>query len=316
MLARSNVPQTQDVIFEAGEDLFSNSSLVLTKGAHKRISISRNRTAQSYIYEFCGMVGVSPNSLRFTLESRPLDPDVLILSPTIVKVNHITSILHSSQNSLQPALLDLLTTGVQSDVSIIVNNKTFRVHKCILMCRSPKFRAMLSSHMIETESDIIILQETDEVLFEKLLQWIYSGSVVMPDDINDVCKLMLLADEYILNDLKMRCEEDMVAKLCPENLVEILIAAHKLPLTSESLVEECLEMFVKEYQKVKNTPQLEEIISSVPGLMTKLFARFHSTSKKAKKRRVTFRIDEDVVDTLDDVSLLYSGYSSTTSSYT
>ena len=138
----------------------------------------------------------------------------------------------------------------------------------------------------------------------------------MPDDVNDVCKLMVLADEYFLADLKMRCEEDMIAKLCPENLVEIMVAAHKLPLTEDALIEECLEMFVKEYQKIKNTPELEEIINSVPGLMMKLFGRFHSVSKKAKKRRVTFRINEDVVDTLDDVSVLYSGYSSTASSYT
>ena len=138
----------------------------------------------------------------------------------------------------------------------------------------------------------------------------------MPENVNDVCGLLVLADEYFLADLKMRCEENMIAKLCPENLLEILLAAHKLPLMGDALIEECIEMFVKEYQKLKNIPELESVISSIPGLMTKLFDRFHRLSKKSRKRRVTFRINEDVVDTLEDVSLLYSGYSSTASSYT
>ena len=169
MLARSNVPQAQDVIFEAGEDLFMNYSLVLTKGSHKRIPLARARIAQSYIYEFCGMLGVSTNSLRFSLESRPIDPSTIILGPCIVKVYHNASILESSQNSLQPALLELYTTGLQSDAIIYVNNKRFAVHKCILMCRSPKFKAMFTNNMLEKGSECIYLKETDEVLFEKLL---------------------------------------------------------------------------------------------------------------------------------------------------
>lgn len=316
MLTRSNVPQTQDVIFEAAEELFMNSSLVLTKGAHKRIPLARSRVAQSYIYEFCGMIGMPSGALRFLLESRPLDPSILILGPCIVKVHHSANISLTSQNSLQPALLDLYTSGLQADSVIYVNNRAFPVHKCILMCRSAKFRAMFSNQMIEGESSQISLKETDDILFEKLLQWIYSGSVIMPDDVNNVCKLLVLADEYFLGDLKMRCEEDMIAKLRPDNLLEILVAAHKLPLIGEGVVEECMEMFVKEFQVIKETAGLEEIIASVPGLMTKLFGRFHGLSKKSRKRRVTFRINEDVVDTLDDVSLLYSGYSSTASSYT
>jgi speckle-type POZ protein len=184
------------------------------------------------------------------------------------------------------------------------------------MCRSPKFQAMFSNQILENLDQNVVLQETDEDLFEKLLQWIYSGNVVMPVGVKDVCKLMVLADEYMINDLKMRCEEDMVAKLTTENLIEIMVAGHKLPLTGDGVIEECLEMFVKEYQKIKDTDELEKIIANVPGLMLKLFSRFHSISKKARKRRVTFRIDEDIVDPLDDVSLLYSGYSSTASSFT
>ena len=161
------------------------------------------------------------------------------------------------------------------------------------MCRSPKFQAMFSGEMIESVKGKIRLRDTDDVLFEKLLQWIYSGNVVMPEHVNDVCKLMIMADEYFLNDLKMRCEEDIISKLNYENLTDLMVISPNLPLTGDSLITECLELFVKEYPKIKDTPDLENKIVSVPGLMIRLFNRFYTISKKARKRRVTFKINED-----------------------
>ena len=61
---------------------------------------------------------------------------------------------------------------------------------------------------------------------------------------------------------------------------------------------------------------MEQAISNEPGLMTELFQHFYKKQTKGRKRRVTFRINENIVDTLDDVSNANSGYSSTASSYT
>lgn len=313
---RGSASPCQDVIFEAAEDLYSNATLVFTKGAHKRIQLTRPRVASSYCYEFCGMVGVPFSALRFTLDSRPLNTESYLLGPCIIKVHHSCDILHSSQNSLQPALLDLLSTGLQADVQIKTRDSVFYAHKCILMCRSAKFKAMFSNSMSEADTCLVDLVETSSFLFDKLLKWIYTGSAIMPENWSEVCDLLVMADEYFLTDLKMRCEEDLVSKLRPDNLIELIVIAHQLPLLTNTLINECKEMFVKEFPKIRDSnPNLEEMISSVPGLMTELFSRFHRVSSKARKRRVTFRINEDIVDTLDDVSTINSGYSSTASSF-
>lgn len=128
----------------------------------------------------------------------------------------------------------------------------------------------------------------------------------------DLCSLLVMADEYLLNDLKMRCEEDIISKICPENVVQIMELANKLPLSTDNLMIECLEVFVKEYAHVKDCQSdMETIISNMPGLMTKIFSHFHKSTKKQKTRRVTFRIDDATGEQLEDTSTIYSGYSST-----
>lgn len=168
---RNSSEPSPDVIFEAGEDLYTNASLALTKGAKKRIALTRPRVAQSYCYEFCGTIGVSITALKFILDSKPLNEETYIIAPCIIKVYHSCDILQSAQNSLQPALLELFNTGLKADVTIeTAENKTFSAHKCILMCRSPKFRAMFNNLMSETETSYIKLSDTEPNLFDKLLK--------------------------------------------------------------------------------------------------------------------------------------------------
>jgi len=129
--------------------------------------------------------------------------------------------------------------------------------------------------------------------------------------------LLLLADEYLLPELKLRCEDDIVSKLTPDNVLDMLISSFSFPFQSSAVVNECKDLFVKEFASIsEREPDLEIKLASVPGLTTQLFAHFHRFSKKTKKRRVTFRLNENVVDTVEDISTLNSGYSSAASSYT
>lgn len=89
---------------------------------------------------------------------------------------------------MQPALLELLNSGLNADVEIITSdNQVFKAHKCILMCRSPKFHGMFGNDTAELHDNKVYLTETDGFLFDKLLKWIYSGSVLMPNEVDSVC---------------------------------------------------------------------------------------------------------------------------------
>lgn len=55
--------------------------------------------------------------------------------------------------------------------------------------------------------------------------WVLEGSIMQiyiiqfPVEIEDTCDLMLLADEYLIADLKQKCEEDIISKLNSNNIL-------------------------------------------------------------------------------------------------
>jgi speckle-type POZ protein len=106
-----------------------------------------------------------------------------------------------------------------------------------------------------------------------------------PDDIMDTCDLLLLADEYMIVDLKQKCEEDISSKLTVQNLLPILLFVEKhSAIISNLLADKGQTLFIEEFDKIlKLTPNLEGEITKVPGLMTKLFQNVHT--KKLKKPR-------------------------------
>ena len=123
-----------------------------------------------------------------------------------------------------------------------------------------------------------------------MITWMYCGDIKFPDDVFEVFDLMLLADEYLISDLKQTCEEDMIAKLDETNIVDMLILAEKHPLVGSAVIDRCKTIFIEDFDKVhKHNQDLEERITSVPGLMIKLFHHIHS--KKNMKRRVTFVVE-------------------------
>jgi speckle-type POZ protein len=152
---------------------------------------------------------------------------------------------------------------------------------------------MFSSSFLESQTNVVNLQFKKPEIFKILLLWMYCGEIRFPDNIFDVFELLLLADEYGLIDLKEKCEEDMKLKLHETNVLQMLILCETHPIVSEGLAEKCKSLFIQEFDQIqKINPNLEKEIISVPGLMIKLFAHIHS--KKNKKRKVTFVIEEHI----------------------
>ena len=81
--------ENNDIIFEAGEDLYSHqkTTLLLLSQTSFRIQITKSRKIQSYSFEFCGMTGLSYKTLRFQSLGRDISPDLIITTPCLIKVN-------------------------------------------------------------------------------------------------------------------------------------------------------------------------------------------------------------------------------------
>jgi len=84
---------------------------------------------------------------------------------------------------------------------------------------------------------------------------------------------MLLADEYMIMDLKQKCEEDIISKLNVNNILQILLFVEKhSDMISPMLTEKTHSMFIEDFDRIlKLNPNLELEITKVSGLTTKLF---------------------------------------------
>lgn len=58
---------------------------------------------------------------------------------------------------------------------------------------------------------------------------------MFPDDIFDVFDLVLLADEFFLDDLKRQGEEELMLKLNVKNIIKMLILFETNPIISIKL---------------------------------------------------------------------------------
>ena len=53
--------------------------------------------------------------------------------------------------------------------------------------------------------------------------WLYSGEIEVPEEITETIDLYYLAQEFEVRDLMWRCEEEIILKISPSNVVDVLV---------------------------------------------------------------------------------------------
>ena len=118
---------------------------------------------------------------------------------------------------------NLLLDTETSDVVLLCQGEEIRAHNLILSARSPVFRAMLQSQMLESTRREIRIEDVDKDVLKEMLSYIYKIEV----DVNFTKfeKLLVLADKYQIEDLVRYCEEQIIESLNYENALEVGIFA-------------------------------------------------------------------------------------------
>ena len=207
------------------------------------------------------------------------------------------------ENALGPAYLNLIETGLYSDLAIEVNGEAFKVHKCILTSRSEKFKCMLLSdtgsvamrEKIENKMVVTNPMVTTDT-FRAMLQWIYTGECEMSDNASDVLPLLSLTDEYLLPDLQRVCEDQIIDYMDVKTATKILTDPNcVLPESSEKSVREAAKaIFLEEYDRLLDEdPELEEKIFRIKGLMSELLTYKKRKVRPIRKRRTSVSIGQD-----------------------
>jgi len=164
--------------------------------------------------------------------------------------------LHSLRN-LSTDLGSLWIKGTHTDITFTVQGQIIKAHKIILCTRSDYFQSMFHSGMVENESENIVIQDHDPILFKKILEFLYTD--VPPEDIDEVAfDLLPLADKYLLDSLKHHCAKALKKSMHEGNIKEILILAHKYncPSLKKDCFKELTFSVFDDWSEIKNHPDL------------------------------------------------------------
>ncbi len=283
------------IVTQALTDTSSGKLVTIPKGTVKVFDHLQTRTYKSYCYEFCGQYEIPLRKCKFSLGGKEFEMDRKVLDPCEIHVGPVTDSV--AAGGIQQSLAKILATGLYSDLILSVKSERFKVHKGVLMARSPKLKTMLSSLLKEGHAPCInILSECSPEVFRKMLFWIYTGDCKMPDNVFESCKLLALADEYLLADLVAICEEDVLLKIDAENVVKILTQdGVGIPEKCEAKIfTECKNVLLSEFETIyEKDPDVEKKLTAVPGLITKIL--LHANDSKQLCRKSTGKIPKKKV---------------------
>uniref|UniRef100_A0A3P9IWW4 Intracisternal A particle-promoted polypeptide n=1 Tax=Oryzias latipes TaxID=8090 RepID=A0A3P9IWW4_ORYLA len=105
------------------------------------------------------------------------------------------------------------------DVGLNVGGRVFRVHRLVLAASSPYFSALFSGGMKEADKDEVHIIGVDPVVFESLLEFVYTGAINVTVD--NVQELMVAADMLHLNEVVSVCGEFLKSHIDSSNCVGI-----------------------------------------------------------------------------------------------
>ena len=200
----------------------------------------------------------------------------------------------------------LLEEGIHSDIKFLVDNKTTEVkaHKAILSARCDYFRAMFQEGgMLESQLDCITVNH-DSKSFKRMLEFLYTNYVKDIDSSSseEVISLLMMANEYLLEDLRILCEKRAAKMINVDNVSKLFLlsAGHNASVLREacgSFVEENKLTLVKNpifRQEIEYNPELGLLLFESSVAKVNLVGDDVQGSGKKRKRNELGLQDTDI----------------------
>ena len=149
----------------------------------------------------------------------------------------------------------LFTSKRNADVIFKVQNTNIAAHKSILTARSPVFAAMFQPHTKEKESGKVDIADVTPAVFDKMLQFIYTGECQVGDSAEE---LLMAADKYDIRDLKRHCELELREyALEVDTAIDLLVLSD---LCDAKILRERVVKFIKlNVALLKKRPEWEDL---------------------------------------------------------
>ena len=129
--------------------------------------------------------------------------------------------------SVLAQLLQMYTDGRRTDFAVVVGERRFEVHGCVLMCGSAYFRAMLETGVGTGSMREVALPEMSARAFELIVECLYTG-VLGSIDASNVMELLEASRRLQVGVAEAQCCEWLEEHLDVSNAMVVWESARRL----------------------------------------------------------------------------------------
>ncbi|EFJ27678.1 hypothetical protein SELMODRAFT_441407 [Selaginella moellendorffii] len=146
-----------------------------------------------------------------------------------------------------------------SDVTFLVEGRRFYAHRIALLASSDAFRAMFDGGYKEKEAKDIEIPNISWKVFEMMMRFIYEGQAEIGSDIAQ--DLLRAADQYLLENLKQKCEESIAQDLTVENVANVFELGEAFHAVS--LRHTCVLFILEQHSQLCTLPGYQNLIRRI-----------------------------------------------------
>jgi len=156
------------------------------------------------------------------------------------------------------------------DVTVKCGDATFECNKFMMTSRSPVFKSMFKSNMIESQTNIVNIVDLQPKVVKGMLQYIHTGICsdkhnISPQD------LLVAADRYQLEKLKVSCQEKLIHSLAVDNCITTLILSDVYNATD--LRDPALQFVSKNIKAISKSCDWKKELAAYPSLMADMIEK-------------------------------------------
>ncbi|EAY93352.1 hypothetical protein OsI_15151 [Oryza sativa Indica Group] len=179
----------------------------------------------------------------------------------------------------------LLESKEAADVTFYVGEDTFAAHKIVLAMRSPVFKAELFGPMREAGAQVLPIKDMQPDVFKALLHFIYTDSLSIIDDLvgddrgEMIRHLLMAADRYAMERLKLICESDLCENLNVQTVAATLALADQHHCAS--LRDACIQfMSSSSMDDIVATQGFVDLKTNCPSVLVDAFVNMSMLNKR------------------------------------
>ena len=188
----------------------------------------------------------------------------------------------SNLESLSDDIAKLYDQTEHADATLKCGDRSFSVHRNILAMRSSVFSAMFEHDMSEKNSGVVDIVDLDPNILEQFLLYLYSGKI------EEMCmdtafELYKTAEKYAVHSLKQLCVSYILDKMEIDNVCKILLFADQYG--DANLLDNAITFAADVLDSIQFT-EWKDFAFKFPTVAVKVYAKYHEENIQPTWKRL------------------------------